>query len=430
MKGTLFLLLISFSLLAFPNGGPIDGSAVYKTGDIILVNRPSIELVKEDLSIVIEGDYSLVDVTYHLRNKRYGDEEITYGFPVQFIRDDHNYKLEWKEEYVPRISFTLDGKPLEITHQIDIAIDKVQIEKYREMEVDMRRSWHVVDFTIPKGDSVVLEVSYKVKNGFVDWGVSKTFFNNYGERKMTYNFSPAQYWGYGTVANLAVKVDATNVIDNGESFSTEGMLLNKNQCIYTYEFAYFNFKKAKDLTIIYTNKTERLSAHLAKRRLDNSRVKSITTSSQLPGNYQVANLLDMDFQTAWVEGKKGDGIGEKIVIELDDYQLAAICMVNGYTKSSNTYHSNNRVKKLRLEREVINYDDSTKIDHKVEIVDLDDLDFVYLTENNFGRMVSILGDYGLGFEKVKKITLTILEVHEGSTYDDTCVSEILLLGYR
>ncbi len=44
--------------------------------------------------------------------------------------------------------------------------------------------------------------------------------------------------------------------------------------------------------------------------------------------------------------------------------------------------------------------------------------------------MSIIGDYGDGYAKVRKITITILEVYEGTKYSDTCISEVLLLGYR
>ncbi len=62
-----FILIFLFVLLTFKvfgNGAPIDGCAVFKTGDVVLINVPEIELLKEDLNLKIEGDYSIVHVTY------------------------------------------------------------------------------------------------------------------------------------------------------------------------------------------------------------------------------------------------------------------------------------------------------------------------------------------------------------------------------
>lgn len=75
-KLTLILFLGIFALKVFSNGGPIGGSAVYTTGDVVLVNAPSIQLIQEDLKIVIEGDYSIVDVTYELQNKTYSNYSL------------------------------------------------------------------------------------------------------------------------------------------------------------------------------------------------------------------------------------------------------------------------------------------------------------------------------------------------------------------
>ena len=67
-----------------------------------------------------------------------------------------------------------------------------------------------------------------------------------------------------------------------------------------------------------------------------SRISNITASSLLD-NYPVSNILDHNFETAWVEGKKGHGIGEKIRIELSNpIQLFQIIIMNGYQKSLKT----------------------------------------------------------------------------------------------
>jgi len=68
--------------------------------------------------------------------------------------------------------------------------------------------------------------------------------------------------------------------------------------------------------------------------------------SQGSNNYAPSNLFDYDTSTAWVEGKSGYGIGEKIIIE--DFVPNSI--VNGYTKSSKSFYDNSRVKTFKVYR--------------------------------------------------------------------------------
>lgn len=429
MKNLLLILALTYSIEAFSNGGPIDGSAVYKTGDIVLINQSDIKLIQEDLKIRIEGDYSIVNVKYRLKNNSYANSNITYGFPIQFIRNEVQYELEWQDEYLPEIEFLLDGEKLEIKHQVDISTEQVKIEDYGGMSVDMRKSWHVVDFTILKKSTVVLSVNYKVKNGFEDWATTKKFFPSFSERKMSYAFSPAKNWGDGIVSNFNVEIDAHEVLRNGGSINISGLQFIRKSGIYSFNSENFNLKDSKDLNIMYDNKVAKLSDYITDHRISHENIKSISTTSQLEGNFKPNNLIDSDIKTAWVEGQNGNGIGEQIVIELDDFPVSAICLINGYTKSKGTYTTNGKVKKIKLEREIVNYDDPNKVSIETEEVRLKNLEFREITETNLNQMVSIIGDYGDGFVKVRKITLTILEVYEGSKYSDTCISEILLLGY-
>jgi len=410
------------------NGGPIDGSAVYQTGDIVLMNRPNIDLIREDLSIKIEGDHSLVNVEYQLYNNGYGDSEITYGFPVDFIRSELAYELQWQEDYLPEIKFEAGGKGLEIKHQVDLSVNQVRHASYGN--VDMRRSWHIVDFTMRKGERTILKVSYKVKNGFEDWSTTKSFFPSFDERRVFYDFSPAKHWGDGGVAMMNVEIDARNLVKNGGSIKIAGMKLENRSGLYTGSFNDFDLKNAENLGITYKNDIQKLSGFIDEHRVPKSLIKSLTTTSQLEGNYKSANMLDSDFGTAWVEGESGDGLGEKIEIVLDNYPLAAIVFINGYTKSVGTYKTNNRVKKIRMDREVVDYRDETKTSIKTVEISLEDLPYQEVSSENLAAMMSVLGDYGDGYQKVRKITLTILEVYKGSKYNDTCISEVLLLGYQ
>ena len=90
--------------------------------------------------------------------------------------------------------------------------------------------------------------------------------------------------------------------------------------------------------------------------------ESITVrgSSALPpseGNYYDASRAhDYKLDSAWIEGAKGDGIGEYAEYTLrvttdkhpDDAAVMALVVFNGYRKNRDLWQKNNRIKRLRL----------------------------------------------------------------------------------
>lgn len=427
----LLVLMIIFNLNTLANGGPVDGSAVYRTGDIVMMEYSDIKLQKETLNIRLEGDYSIINVKYHLKNNGYSKTDVTYGFPIDIVRDELiSYKTEWQKEYVPNIEFKADGRKLPIKQQLDYSIFKDNNLDKRGNPITYRRNWYVVDFSIDKDDTLILNVNYKVKNGFSDWETSKTFFETYSTRELIYDFSPAQNWGNGIIDTLTVEVDASAIIDNAGEVLFKGMKFSQNKGKFINKTANFNLKKCEELAISYNIENEKYSNYLQKRRIPVTELKNIEVSSELEGNYSKHNLFDNDFNTTWAEGVVGSGIGEKIKIQLDDMHLLGICLINGYTKNSQTYKSNNRIKRVRIEKEYVSFiDDITPIIDTVEI-DVKDLPYRNININNFYSLSSTLIDFGEGCSKVSNITITILEVYPGEKYDDTCISELFLMGYK
>ena len=67
-------------------------------------------------------------------------------------------------------------------------------------------------------------------------------------------------------------------------------------------------------------------------------------------NYSPNNIHDLDFQTAWIEGVPGYGIGESITYHFppQNPRITEIIVVNGYVKSEQAWNDNSRVKKLKM----------------------------------------------------------------------------------
>ncbi|WP_299711167.1 hypothetical protein [uncultured Tenacibaculum sp.] len=423
----IFALFFIITLKIFANGGPIDGSVFHKTGDIILLKHANITLIKEDLKIKLKGDYSYVMVTYVLKNKAYSKEDITYGFPVEFMTDS-----DWRvdEDLLSSFKFSINDKQIPFKSQTDLSVFKSEVESFANEKVSVKRKWHVMNFSLEEDETITLKVSYKVKNSFLDWSTSKSFFENYDDRKFIYDFSPAHKWGNGKVQTMNIELDAREVINKGGKLEFKGIELKENEGVYSLSKSNFDLKKELPLYVSYRNKTEKYSKFLLKKRINKKYLKKIKVSSQLKGNYKKSYLFDGNFNTAWVEGKKGAGIGEKIEIELDNYNLAAICLVNGYTKNANTYLENNRLKKIKVEKEFIDYNDPNKTQSSSFEKTFEDKKFSSINTDNFYDLVTKVADFGDGYLKIKKVTITILEVYKGTKYNDTCITELFLLGYR
>ena len=123
--------------------------------------------------------------------------------------------------------------------------------------------------------------------------------------------------------------------------------------------------------------------------------------------YAATNLQNLNLNKPWVEGVKGNGEGEKIIINC---RASFIYFFNGYVSYTKPYlyEQNSRPKKIKL----------TLLDSKEKkelIFDLKD------TPNP--QKLSLNTFYS------GKIELEILEVYSGSKYQDTCINSLLFLTF-
>ncbi len=137
-------------------------------------------------------------------------------------------------------------------------------------------------------------------------------------------------------------------------------------------------------------------------------------------NYSAKNIHDLNYETAWIEGVPGYGIGEYITYYFppQNPRITDIIIVNGYVKSQTAWQDNSRVKKLKM------YLDSKVI----AILNLADS----RQEQTFK-----FDPLGYGNKKDWKtfqakpwwtIKFEIVEVYKGDKYDDTAITEIYFDG--
>ncbi|MBE9509254.1 MAG: hypothetical protein IMY71_00125 [Bacteroidetes bacterium] len=176
------------------------------------------------------------------------------------------------------------------------------------------------------------------------------------------------------------------------------------------------------------------------------------------GEYGAHNLFDKDAATAWVEGVKGDGIGESVYIGMGDRLNEKICIVNGYQKSQSLYFKNNRPKTLRLSlfvgfmipgevTEIVSVCRIRQFGNE-KMITLKDtlgpqefkLPFDLLKASEFEEQSKqlFLNDFGEEFEKITRLCsgcdtvpnveyilfLEIVDIYKGTKWDDTCISDI------
>ena len=138
----------------------------------------------------------------------------------------------------------------------------------------------------------------------------------------------------------------------------------------------------------------------------------IKASSSLGDSYKAEFANDLSYKTAWVEGKKDEGIGEYLeyYFKNDSPRITEIIISNGYMKSEETWKNNNRVKKLKLYVNGIPFG----------ILNLKDS----RTDQYFS--VGTLEHNKNGTDLILKFE--ILEVYKGSKYNDTAITEIYFDG--
>lgn len=113
-------------------------------------------------------------------------------------------------------------------------------------------------------------------------------------------------------------------------------------------------------------------------------------------------IMDGDPATAWVEGAKGQGENEGVTFYFDgDYQVNGFIIKAGYHKSAELYQKNSRPAEIKI----------SDTYGSCETYLLQDV----FAEQNIKLIKPMVTD---------NITVTILSVYPGSTFEDTVISEI------
>ncbi len=136
--------------------------------------------------------------------------------------------------------------------------------------------------------------------------------------------------------------------------------------------------------------------------------------------YQAANMYDIKIDspytnTAWVEGVKGYGIGEKISFTIESIfpkdggeegsLTADLTLVNGYAKNKSIWEANSRVKQFKVYR-------NKKIIAIVNLLDSPNVQSFSLGDSVYKNRLTV----------GEKIDFVITKVYKGKKYKDTAIT--------
>ncbi len=148
--------------------------------------------------------------------------------------------------------------------------------------------------------------------------------------------------------------------------------------------------------------------------------------------YNPGNIADKNPKTAWVEGIKGYGIGELVLIPCLDLQKP-VKIWNGYGKSPKLFTANGRVKTAKIYVIQAEIKDVTQYGTIYEKITTIAQSTVSLKDKNSFQPLSIPAfEKKQYFNKLREanedykylLGIEILEVYKGSKYEDTCICEI------
>ncbi len=141
---------------------------------------------------------------------------------------------------------------------------------------------------------------------------------------------------------------------------------------------------------------------IRRERVGNQMITSVRASSQMEES-PVEYAFDSREDTMWTEGVWGNGIGETIEITLDEaHKVNGLTLYNGNRISHDLYEKYGRVKTIR-----ITFSDGSQ--RQYEVAD----DYYTSAQVNFINPI-----------QTSTLKIEILEVYEGTTYQNTCITDI------
>jgi hypothetical protein len=358
MKNIILILILSFQTLSlvFANGGPIDVSYFKKTGNIRLLQKADISLLKEDLRIKIVHDTTFIEVTYLLKNNG-NSQTVYYGFPVD-LYDTARWDGQWTAgkgyERIKYFDAFVDGKPKKHSHWEQSNAYNSNIYRYNSLEnIPVHRHWHQINLDFEKDSIQELVIKYAVENRKIDGFGGFSVLPYSTERNFVYDLFPSSSWSDGIVQDFSVTLDVSDLKKSRYTYKVKGLdnlkLDSDSIGIYNLTTQNFDLKQRSFISVEYQNQ-DMINGHYLPNRVGKKQ-KIISIVSSAPN---ATYLIDNDLSTVW-RGKEGDWIIVQFPIRSEkdaDYDLPinprSVFIMNGDYSSEENFMASPKIKTLQI----------------------------------------------------------------------------------
>lgn len=415
MKKYLVIVFLNlFNVLLFANGGIPYNSIDAEPAKITLANDKELILDKEQLTIKFIDDFAIVKCKYEIINTSKNTKKINFAFNIPITvgqYQDYKYCLLYYKIFE-------NQKELDFITKKEV-IEETPFENIYEI-------WNQSSLTFSSEERKQLEIVYKTRTN--TW--ARICNAKYDSNTFVYNLFPATSFGNGIITEFELTIDKTELlIEEGKILKISGLnILNEEKTpIQTYKFNNFDLTKNPVLKIEYDINGYYIANYI-QNPYEYGVMRNVVADSELKEGtsvYSAKNLIDGSYSTPWVEGASDFGKNQKIKLNLFgnpskfsafNYETVThLYLLNGFRKNEKTYYENNRIKTLRL---WVNGKDCGTLELK-------DRPFKVINDFNFAYEADLLNNERLN--KVKSIEIEILDVYKGTKYNDTCISEIVVL---
>lgn len=315
MKSIIFLAFFLFCFCVFANGGPVFDNKLGSTGNLVFVKKANIRLLKEDLKIKVNGEKAHFQVKYTFQNIG-GDTKIQFAFPMEtemFGWDCGEKELECQAGKAKEIKSFIEKEKV-----FDYKIEKngkdlkwskkSETKKIKDNpDVDMNNiiEWFISEIEFKKFEKAEIYISYSIESDRELWFYSCSAMPRMNLRHIHYNFYPASFFGTGTVGDLSVTVDLTELKkDNGKLDETRGLeFIEQTPGVLKFEEKNVDFKKVNEFLVYYSIEDKDRSEYIKTKRLLPTQFR-IVSPEIAPEN--VKKMFDFDPETCFALGKENE----------------------------------------------------------------------------------------------------------------------------
>jgi hypothetical protein len=297
IKTKVFVILSFITSFVFANGGPIFDYKIGSTGNIRFMKKNNIRLVKEELNINIDGEKAHFKVRYIFQNIG-GAEKIKFAFPMETRKEGEFYD---GEEAKKKIETFIEKKKVD-PYQISINRKNISYSKKSET-VKLEnggykiREWFVSDVEFKKFEKSEIFISYTTESYRDIHLHSCSAQPKISERTLQYDFSPASFFGDGTVSDLNVVVDFTGLEKiNGKFIRSEGLdFIEQKPGVIEFNGKNIDFNKVKGVLLTYDIKSKDRKEYIGAKRMLPEKFKIIKPAIPLS---QLKRLFDFNAVTS------------------------------------------------------------------------------------------------------------------------------------